>query len=107
MKSIYAHFERDPRYLGILTKLCQIGIVEYIVATFEKSTIYTKGLIESFFKEYFINGLNEDIHTQVLMKHPNNWVEASQCSLEVNNPPLILVLTLLWHLLSLPLHLTP
>jgi hypothetical protein len=31
-----------------------------------------------FFKEFFISGLKEEIHAQVLMAHPTTWLEASQ-----------------------------
>jgi hypothetical protein len=40
-------------------------------------------MIDSFFKEWFINGLKEMIREQVLMDHCATWLEASQKYREV------------------------
>jgi hypothetical protein len=33
---------------------------------------------DTFFKEFFISCLKEEIHAQVLMNHPETWLEAIQ-----------------------------
>jgi hypothetical protein len=61
VKIIYAHFEHDTHYLGLLTKLRQtITSIDFIM-TFEQLAICTRGMFDSFFKECLINGLKEEI----------------------------------------------
>jgi hypothetical protein len=50
VKAIYAHSERDPYYLGKLTKLHQTDIVEDFITTFEQSLIHIEFAIDCFFK---------------------------------------------------------
>jgi hypothetical protein len=78
IKAIYARFERNTHFLGRLTKLHYIDIVENFIVAFEQLFICTKGMIDSFFKECFLNGLKEEIRAQFLMAHLTTWLEASQ-----------------------------
>jgi hypothetical protein len=50
VKSIYAHFEMDTHFLGWLTKLYQIGIVEDFIMDFKKLAIWVEGITSSYFK---------------------------------------------------------
>jgi hypothetical protein len=61
VKDNYAFFETYTHYFGYLTKLCLRGIVEDLIVSFEQLKIHTKGMTDSFFKEYFLSGLKEEI----------------------------------------------
>jgi hypothetical protein len=69
---------KETHYLGQLTKLKKFGTIEEFISTFEFIPIYTECMSDTFFKEFFIIGLKERIHAQVLMAHPTSWLEASQ-----------------------------
>jgi hypothetical protein len=43
--------------------------------------MHIEGMLDTFFKEFFINGLKEEICAQVLMVHPTTLLEASQRAL--------------------------
>jgi hypothetical protein len=44
---------------------------------FEKLAIYTKNLIDYFYKECFNSGLKEEIQAQVRMQHPTTWLKVT------------------------------
>jgi hypothetical protein len=48
----------------------------------EQLAFRTKGMFDTFFREFFINGLKDEIRAQVLMNHPQTWLEATQCAKE-------------------------
>jgi hypothetical protein len=62
--------------------LKQSRIVEDFIASFEHLDFRTKGMNDAFFREFFINGLKEDIWAHVLMARPSSWVEATKKSKE-------------------------
>jgi len=49
--------------------------VEDFIAAFEQLDFGTKGMTDAFFRECFISGLKDEIHIQVLMDHPQTWLE--------------------------------
>ena len=75
MAKLYGHFDTDTNHLGHLTKLKQLGIVEYFIAAFEHPSFRTEGMSDAFFQEFFISGLKEEIQAHVLMVRPTTWVE--------------------------------
>jgi hypothetical protein len=75
---LYAHFDTDTHYLGHLTKLKQSGTVEDFITAFEHLAFRTEGMSDAFFHECFINGLKDEIRSQVLMTRPPTWLEATQ-----------------------------
>jgi hypothetical protein len=46
---IYECFDIDTNHLVHLTKLKQLGIVEYFIVSFEKLTFRTEGMSDAFF----------------------------------------------------------
>jgi hypothetical protein len=54
---LYEFFDIDTHHLGHLTKMKQLGIVEYYITTFEKLDLRTNGMSNTFFRECFISGL--------------------------------------------------
>jgi hypothetical protein len=75
---IYERFDTNTNHLGRLTKLKQLGTVEDFIATFERLDFRTKGMCGAFFREFFINGLKDDIRAHVLMDQPQCWSEATK-----------------------------
>jgi hypothetical protein len=39
-------------------------------------------MTDAFFQECFISGLKDEIQAQVLMAHPQTWLEATKCAKE-------------------------
>jgi hypothetical protein len=62
--------------------LKQSGIVEDFITSFEHLDFRMEGMTNAFFRECFISGLKDEIHTQVLMDHPQTWLEATKCTKE-------------------------
>jgi len=79
---LYEWFELDTRHLGHLTKLKQSSIVEDYISSFEQLVFCIEGMSNTFFWEFFISGLKEEICTQVLMAHPTTWLKATQWAKE-------------------------
>ena len=76
--------------------------MEEFKTTFEKLSFRTEGMNDTFFQEFFINGLKDDIRVQVLMTHPHTWLEATQCDKESQQ-----VVFSQHHKPSFPLHPDP
>jgi hypothetical protein len=72
---IYEHFDTYTNHLGHLTKLKLSSIVEGFIVAFERLDFHTEGMPNAFFRECFISGLKDDIHSHVLMARPQSWVE--------------------------------
>jgi hypothetical protein len=79
---LYDRFDIDTHYLSRLTKLKQSSTVEDFITTFENFSFRTEGMLDALFHEYFISGLKDEIRSQVLMAHPQTWLEATKCSKE-------------------------
>jgi hypothetical protein len=84
-KAIYACLDREPHFLGRLTKLHQIGSITYFITTFEKLDIRTEGLSNVFYVDFFISGLKEAIWAHVNMHHPTTWLQACQLGTKVDS----------------------
>jgi hypothetical protein len=56
-------FDIDTHYLGRLTKLKQLGTVEYFIISFEHLAFGIEGMKDTFFHELFISGIKNEIHT--------------------------------------------
>ena len=56
-KALRNRFEQEDSFLGRLTKLRQTGTMDEYITAFEALAFYTKGLIDEFYMECFINGL--------------------------------------------------
>jgi hypothetical protein len=41
-----------------------------------------EGMTDAFFRECFISGLKDEICAQVIMAHPQTWLEATKCAKE-------------------------
>jgi hypothetical protein len=67
---LYELFDTDTNHLGHLTKLKQLGIVEYFIVAFERLAFRTEGMSDVFFRECFISGLKDEIRALVLMARP-------------------------------------
>jgi hypothetical protein len=72
-------------------------IVEYFIFSFEHLAFQMEGMTYSFFREFFISGLKDEIHSQVIMDRPQTWLEATKHAKEAQqvilaqrrkNPPL-------------------
>ena len=72
--SIFACFDRDSHYLGLLTKLKQKRSVVAFIAAFEQLAIRTECLSDEFYLECFISGLKEEICAHVCMHHHITWL---------------------------------
>jgi hypothetical protein len=88
---LYELFGTDTNHLGHLTKLKQYGTVKEFIAAFERLTFHKEGMSDSFFQEFFISGLNEEICAHVLMDRPQSMVEDTKRT--KNNRMSILKLT--------------
>ena len=75
---IYECFDIDTNHLVRLTKLKQLGTMEYFIASFEHLDFRTEGMSDAFFQECFINGFKDEIWAHVLMAQPKSWVEATK-----------------------------
>jgi hypothetical protein len=75
---LYECFDTNANHLGYLKKLKQSSTVEDFIAAFEHLAFRTEGMTDAFFREYFINGLKEEIRAHVLMARPMTWVEATK-----------------------------
>jgi hypothetical protein len=75
---LYECFDTDTHYLIYLTKLKQYGTVEDFITNFEYLDFRTEGMIDDFFKECFISGLEDEIRAQFIMAHPQTWLEANK-----------------------------
>jgi hypothetical protein len=75
---LYDHFDSDTHHLGHLIKLKQYGIVEDFIVAFEHLDFRTKGMLDAFFRECFISGIKDEIHSHVCMAHPHTWLEDTQ-----------------------------
>jgi hypothetical protein len=75
---LYEFFDTDTNHLGHLTMLKQSGIVEDFIDAFEHLDFQTEGMSDAFFRECFISGLKDEIHSHVLMARPQSWVEATK-----------------------------
>jgi len=53
--------------------------VEYFIDDFEKLDFQMDGVIDDFSMEWFISGLKDEIHAQVIMARPQTWLEATRC----------------------------
>jgi hypothetical protein len=51
--------------------------VEDFITAFEHLAFRTEGMFDAFFRECFISGLKDEIRSQVLMAHPQTWLEAT------------------------------
>jgi hypothetical protein len=60
VKDIYARFEIDTHFLGMITKLCKINRMEDFIIAFKILEIIIEGM-NLLFKKCFINGLEEEI----------------------------------------------
>jgi len=69
---LYELFDTDTNHLGHLTKLKQSGTVEDFIASFEHLAFRTEGMSDSFFQEFFISGLKDEIRAHVLMAWPQS-----------------------------------
>ena len=78
MTELYEIFDTNTNHLGHLTKLKQSGTVEDFIVTFEHLAFRTEGMIDAFFREFFISGLKEDIRAHVLMARHKTWIEATK-----------------------------
>jgi hypothetical protein len=67
---LYERFETDTNHLGHLTKLKQLGMVEYFIDAFERLAFRTEGMFDAFFQECFISSLKDEIRAHVLMARP-------------------------------------
>jgi hypothetical protein len=85
-----------------LTKLKQYGIVEEFIAAFEYLYFITEGMLDAFFREFFISGLKYEIHAHVLMARPQNWLEATQQAKEAQQ-----IVSSQTHKISFPPHPKP
>jgi hypothetical protein len=56
--------------------------VEDFITAFEHLDFRMEGMTNAFFRECFISGLKDEIHAQVLMAHPQTWLEATKCAKE-------------------------
>jgi hypothetical protein len=56
--------------MGRLTKLKQLGTMEEFIVAFEQLAFRTEGMLDTFFREFFVSGLENDIRAQVLMTRP-------------------------------------
>jgi hypothetical protein len=79
---IYELFETNTNHLGRLTKLKQAVTMEDFIVSFECLAFRTDGMSDAFFRDCFISGLKNEIHTHVLMAQPQSWVEATKRSKE-------------------------
>jgi hypothetical protein len=52
--------------------------VEDFISSFEHLAFRTEGMSDAFFRECFISGLKDEIRSQVLMAHPQTWLEATK-----------------------------
>jgi hypothetical protein len=75
---LYERFDSDTHHLVHLTKLKQSGTVEDFIASFEHLNFRMEGMLDTFFMEFFINGLKYDICAHVLIQCPQRWLEATQ-----------------------------
>jgi hypothetical protein len=75
---LYALFDSDTHHLGRLPKLKQSGTTKDFIAAFEHLSFRTKGMLDAFFRECFINGLKDEFRSHVLMERPQTWLEATQ-----------------------------
>jgi len=75
---VYDCFDSDTHHLGCLTNLNHFGIVEDFIVAFEHLDLRTKGMSDTFFREFFIGGLKDEIYSHVLMVHPRTWLEYTQ-----------------------------
>jgi hypothetical protein len=82
---LYERFDTDTNPLGRLTKLKQLGTMEYFIAAFERLTFRTEGMSDAFFQECFISGLKDEIQAHVLMARPESWVEATKRAKEAQH----------------------
>lgn len=67
----------DNHHLRYLTKLKYTSTVEDYIDSSKKFYFHTKGMFDTFFWEWFISDLKDDIHAQVLMARPTTWLEAT------------------------------
>jgi hypothetical protein len=79
---LYVCFDTDTSHLAHLTKLKQLGTIEYFIVSFECLNFRTEGMYDAFFQECFISGLKDEIRAHVLMAQPQSWVEAIKISKE-------------------------
>jgi len=56
--------------------------MEDFIVAFERLSFYIEGMYDTFFREYFISGLKDEIHAHVLMDRPQSWVEDTKISKE-------------------------
>lgn len=82
-KALMDRFDHDSTFLGHLTKLQQIGIVDQYITAFEALAFHTGGLQDEFYTECFISGLKEAIQAHVQLHHPPSWMEACRIAREV------------------------
>jgi hypothetical protein len=75
---LYECFDIDTNHLGHLTKMKQLGTVEYFIAAFECLAFRTEGMSDAFFQVCFINDLKNEIWAHVLMAWTEIWVEATK-----------------------------
>jgi len=51
--------------------------MEEHIAFFEQLDLWTECVSKTFFHEFFISGLKDDIQSYVLMAHPQTWLAAT------------------------------
>ena len=56
--------------------------MEDFIAAFEHLVFKIEGMLDALFREWFINGLKDEICTHVLMARPQTWLEATQWAKE-------------------------
>jgi hypothetical protein len=62
--------------------LKQSGTLEDFIASFEQLAFSMEGMSDAFFRECFISGLKDEIHSHILMARPKSLVEATKISKE-------------------------
>jgi hypothetical protein len=82
---LYDRFDSDTHHLGHLTKLNKFGTVENFISAFENLDFRMEGMLDAFFREFFINILKDEICAHVLMAHPQTWLEATQQTKEAQH----------------------
>jgi hypothetical protein len=52
--------------------------MEDFIVSFEHLDFQMEGMTYAFFRECFISGLKDEIQAQVIMAHPQTWLEATK-----------------------------
>jgi hypothetical protein len=84
-KAACAHFDKESHFLGQLTELKKTRFVTNFITSFDQLAIHIEVLLNDFYLECFINGLNDFIKAHVCMHDPVTWLNACQVSREVKN----------------------